>query len=249
MMKTLFFNISDMTKIYFAGPPPFCGEEYLELMEGRNVLVTFGEHRRSIFRDISIFKSAILDSGAYSVRTLGKPIKLGDYIQYLQIHGSEFAWYANLDVIGDVNETFSNFVEMRDCGLKPVPVFHGEEPFEILNLYREVSPIVALGSTPGWSKKTRHLWLDKIFNNYPHRYHLFRGTDPCILENYPFESTDSSTWARASSYGMIPFPKGKRLRMTGLSAFERSRIWVRYFELLEGEVTPSGKQANERTKG
>ena len=201
-------------------------------MRGRNILVSFCEHRRTIYKDLGIFQNVILDCGAYTAAMSGKPVTLEKYISYVQKYGDCFKWYSALDVIGDWETTLDNFIAMRDEGLEPVAVFHGEEPWELLELYREICPLVALGSTPSWSKKKRMLWLEEIVSRYPHRYHLFRGTDSEILNRFSFESTDSSTWARAASYGDIPFPKGSRTRISELSAYERARIWVRYFELL-----------------
>lgn len=219
-----------MTHIHFAGPPCFGGAEYLALMKGRRVLFSFGEHRRRIFEDTSIFAQTILDSGAYTAHRKGNEVELDSYMAWLQRHGTRYSWYAALDLIGDGARSKENWQIMRREGLNPVPVFHGGEPFELLDEYRAHCPLVALGSTPGWGIKKRLEWYEAVFSRHEHRYHLFRATDPRLLGRFPADSVDSSTWARASAMGEIPSECGGRQKARHLSPAKRSLHWVEHFE-------------------
>jgi len=221
-----------MTRIFFAGPPCFRGCEFLAMMKGMNVLATWGEHSRAIYRRPELFGSLALDSGAYGAYRSGRPLMLGKYIAYLQEHGNQYCWYATLDVIGDAKTTAANWREMLRAGLKPVPVFHGDEPFELLDEYRTHSSLVALGSTPGWRMAARLEWYEDIFARFPHRYHLFRATDPELLKRFDAESVDSSTWVRAAAMGYIPGRKPTRKRAPELTNSQRAALWINYYQNL-----------------
>ncbi|GAB4150564.1 MAG: hypothetical protein Kow00107_01060 [Planctomycetota bacterium] len=225
-----------MTLLYMAGPPPFKGEMYVKIMKGRNVLVTFGQHRRSVFRDLAPFASAILDCGAWSARRGGKPVSLESYMDFIERKGDEFGWYAALDVIGDPSASMRHFERMRRHGLAPVPVFHGREPWSLLEEYRSASPLVALGSCPRMGREERLNWFSECMGRHPGRYHLFRMTDGGPLKQLRPESADSATWAIAAAHGYAPDGFGGRTRRPDLTAFERSMLWLKKFDDLQGEL-------------
>ncbi len=225
-----------MTDIYFAGAPCFSGERYLKLMAGRNVLFSFGEHRRRVFARPEHFGRAILDSGAYSAFCGNRPVELRDYIAYLQYNKDRFWWYAALDVIGDGAQSAANWRTMRSEGLRPVPVFHSSEPFDLLSEYRAHTPLVALGCEPRLGFSGRMEFYEEVFGRYPHRYHLFRATDRRILARFDAESADSATWTRAAAMGAIPCADGIRARADHLSPEQRASLWIRHFTGLETEL-------------
>ncbi len=144
-----------MTLLYLAGPPPFETGKYRELMHGRRVLVAFGEHRRRAFADTDNFRGVVLDSGAWSAFQRGKPVDIDAYVRFCSEHGHRYDWYAAADVIGNPAAGMRNFERMLRAGLRPVPVFHGDDPWSLLGEFRTASSLVALGSSPGMAGEAR----------------------------------------------------------------------------------------------
>ncbi len=216
-------------RLYFAGPPCFAGRLFPLLMAGRRVLASFPNLGRSIYARREAFEGTALDCGAFS--TPGRPaVRPEDYFAHLERNGEDYDWYTSLDVIGDVRASLAFFREMLRRGLRPVPVFHSGEPWSVLEEYAALSPLVGLGSSPGEGRRKRRAWFEEVMARYPHRYHLFRATDPALVAGLAAESCDSSSWARAAAMGFAPGPGGRRVYAPRKSAFERAAAWVRYFE-------------------
>ncbi|MFA4986180.1 MAG: hypothetical protein WC712_06320 [Candidatus Brocadiia bacterium] len=197
-------------------------------MAGRRVLFSCGEHRRAAFAHPWPFAGAVLDSGAWSA-ACGRPRpSIDSYAEFLARSGHLFDWYASYDTIGDPIASTAAFRRLVAQGLSPVPVFHPGEPLSILDEYRACSPIVALGSNPRLSRAERVAQLEDVFTLKPHKYHLFRASDPLLLALHPF-SADSSTWARAASCGLVPGPGRSRVHCPDSTAALRARLWVEHF--------------------
>jgi hypothetical protein len=83
---------------------------------------------------------------------------------------------------------------------------------------------------------------------YPGEYHLFRMTDDRMLRKLRPRSADSATWAIAAAHGFAPDGCGGRRKRPDLSAFERARLWVEWFDRLQRELrTEEGRWILNRT--
>ena len=148
------------------------------------------------------------DSGAFSALSLGVPIDIYDYANWIKKWDKYFYKYPNLDVIGDPKKTLDNQHLLEAEGLKPMPVFHVNEPWEYLEHYLDKYDYVALGGIVPYSQRLSILipWLIKAFKMLPEgkKYHGFGVTGWKVLCSFPWDSVDSSSWAAGYRYGRIP---------------------------------------------
>jgi hypothetical protein len=152
--------------------------------------------------------SIMADSGAFSAMSLGVDISLEGYAQWVRRWGHLFDHYANLDVIGDAEATLANQKRLEDMGLRPMPVFHVNEPWEYLENYLESYDYVALGGLVPYKVNLGALmpWLIKAFKMLPKgkAYHGFGVTGWEILKSFPWASVDSTSWSVGYRYGRVP---------------------------------------------
>ena len=155
----------------------------------------------------SFSTSLMADSGAFSATTVGATISIHKYAAWIKTWGHLFDSYANLDVIGNAQATLDNQRRLEDMGLRPLPVFHVNEPWEYLEYYLEHYDYIALGGLVGIAhNKGMMPWLIKAFQmlSASQRYHGFGMTSWEMLSNLPWGSVDSSSWGSGYRYGRIP---------------------------------------------
>lgn len=184
-------------RIYLASPG---NQLHAEMMAGCHVLESFALHaqRAWMVRYRPTFTSMMLDSGAYSEMTTGKPVDLGAYVAFAHEHRAGYDEIVNLDVIsGDVAARVAaskrNLQTLRDAGLDPLPVFHQGEPWSVL---AELASCGRVGL--GFQRPIRNAeaWLDDCFGRLAAgvRVHGFAMANEKFTRRYPFYSVDSATW-------------------------------------------------------
>lgn len=174
-----------------------------------------------------------VDSGAFSAWSRGKEIDVDEYINYVNTNTNELTLFASVDNIpGELTRTptlkekqqspvlsWENYLYMRERVKdkdKLLPVFHIGEDFKYLNNICNVIldgnhiPYIALGGTVGIKdRKVKENWYKQCFRvikdskNPNVKVHAFGMTNLEILENYPFESADSTTWLMAAINGEL----------------------------------------------
>jgi len=150
------------------------------------------------------------DSGAVSVHSLGVNVTVHAYGEWLQKWGHIFTHYANLDVKGDVKEGLKNQRILEGMGLKPVPVFHGGEPWSVLRDFITDYPYVALGGMVGHTQSgSRSMWrylakAHQMAMGKPVVYHGFGMANWKVLKAFPWYSIDTSGWGSGFRYGTVP---------------------------------------------
>ena len=94
-----------------------------------NILVAFPYFSQNIYKflmdkDPSTFR-LIVDSGAFTAWNTGKHISMEDYCKFLKTIPSHWEYKAvQLDVYGNPEQTYTNYLRMLDAGYKDVmPVF------------------------------------------------------------------------------------------------------------------------------
>ena len=143
-----------------------------------------------------------LDSGAFSAMTLGKDINIGEYCEFITLTGVRK--YAVLDVIGDAQGTYENFLFMRsEYDLSPIPVFHmggTEDELKRLLAYGHV----ALGGLVKSSNIDNHVkkcWEIILKSPSPPKVHGFGLTNIGMMKKYPWHSVDSSSYTGCRRFG------------------------------------------------
>ena len=209
-------------RVYLSGPQGSWRPE----MEGHHLLVSFAEARQ-----IKLLAAGwdvpgwLVDSGAFTAWTKGRPIDLDAYIAFLVDLEAQAAagalvldGYLALDVIpGEpgrlptedearwaTGKSLENLAKMRAAGLSPIPIFHEGEPMDLLDAYvAEGHNVIALGATASRGKPELVDWLQPIFDRYPgQRFHGLAMTQRRVIEGFPFDSVDSTTWLNFCRFGL-----------------------------------------------
>ena len=161
-----------------------------------------------------MYTNLFLDSGAFSADKSGEPIILDDYIKYIHENKDSFTVYANLDVIGDWEQTWKNQKIMESEGLTPLPVHHLEDPMKCLDWCLEYNYFALGGIAGGASTKDRIRFFDKCWSiicdkdGFPQsKVHGFGMASPSLIKKYPWYSIDTSSWVAYGRYGIVIFPK------------------------------------------
>jgi hypothetical protein len=161
----------------------------------------------------------LLDSGAFSAKTQMKVLDIDDYIDYIKEHKDVFDKYFNLDVIGDGDKSYQNYLYMRMKGLRPIPVWHAETPVSFLKNYLmdcDYANIgIAIGAISSMSNERTIRSLDKIWQEHLTnkdgmpvcKIHGFGLTSILIMRRYPWYSVDSTSWVQFGRYGVILIPQ------------------------------------------
>ncbi len=173
-----------------------------------------------------------VDSGAFTAWTQGKQLDIDEYINYLNANTNELTLFASVDNIpgkfrrlATLKEkqqspilSWKNYMYMRERVVdkdKLLPVFHIGEDFKHLNnmcniiLDGKHIPYIALGGTVGLNATTKDNWYKQCFkiikqsNNPNVKVHAFGMTSTNILENFPFNSADSTSWLMTANNGNI----------------------------------------------
>lgn len=158
-----------------------------------------------------------LDSGAFSAYTLGVDLSVAEYCDYIQRNSDIIRREGNilmasvLDGIGDPLQTYRNQTEMELRGVRPLPCFHAGEDERYLEHYVRNYEYITLGGMVGSSTKQLRIWLDRMWDKYltdgsgrPRlKVHGFGITSIPLMEEYPWESCDSSSWLQSAAFGSI----------------------------------------------
>lgn len=147
----------------------------------------------------------ILDSGAFTFWRLGTPVDFGAYMDLCHRVAPIVDGYVAMDVIGDPDGTWLNYVAMREVGLSPIPVYHEGEPVEWLDRYvSEVrGGVIGLGGTVSRGRPELIDWLIPLFQRHPdQKFHGLGMTQERIIRWLPFYSVDSTSWLNFQRYGV-----------------------------------------------
>ena len=184
------------------------------------------------FLELMSNNKLFIDSGAYSAWSRNKPIDVDDYIKFINENTDKFTLFASVDDIpGELRrkptlweqrespaKSWHNYLYMREQVKdkdKLLPVFHIGEDFRHLQNMLDATfngehiPYIGLGGTVGLACTVKEDWYKQCFkiiqqsSNANVKVHAFGMTNLEILEKYPFESADSTTWLMAAINGEL----------------------------------------------
>ena len=210
-----------------------------EDLEPPSLLVSFVYRRGFIAgRDRWSFRSWVIDSGAYSAHTLGKPVDLAEFVDWCL---EEMAGDCppeeifGLDVIGDPEASLRNVEEMHRQGVPAIPTFHHGSPLEFLDEISSAYPKIALGGMVSLrGKGAKNAFFSRCFDRvWPKPIHGFGVTAREYLVRWPFHTVDSSSW----EIGPTAFGNWKTFgRMSTRGGDQNLRTEVDHFLALEREM-------------
>ena len=122
--------------------------------------------------------------------------------------------YVVLDVIGNPELSWRNWLRMKDEGLNPLPVIHAGTELDWVEKYLkyigEGDGFVRLGVSVKKNVVTSHYWLDVLANWLDRKVgldrvkmHGFAVTDLDLIKKYRFWSVDTASWAITQGFGKL----------------------------------------------
>lgn len=147
-------------------------------------------------------KKIMLDSGAFTAWNIGKELMVEEYIDYIKRkrdEGREFDEVIGLDRVGDPEYTLRNCRAMKKAlGHEVIPVFHIGEDLKWLKIYCKEFEKVGLSCRFGEPVKASYHFYEECFHAvWPHKYHSFGWTSEKMLESFPFQSADATSFLLA----------------------------------------------------
>ena len=190
-----------------------------------NILVSYPYAKPNVLQPLIDNKKDIrflLDSGAFTAWKKGDPIKLKDYLKFIEDLPVKPWKYFALDVIGESKKTKANYKEMLKDGYKPIPIFtRGEDPAMIEKFYK-TSEVVAIGGlvgtrrNRGFVKGIMEVVGDRKAHWLGFNYHPF-------LSHYKPFMCDSSSWLTSFRFAALKLydKKGKWLSIKKTDFIQR----------------------------
>lgn len=146
----------------------------------------------------------VLDSGAFTALSQGKPVDLTAFIEYAratQAADQRLRAVFALDVIGDPVATLRNTERMWDAGVQAIPCFHLGSDWRHLDELRRY-PRIAIGGAARRHPGVKAQFAREVFRRvWPRRIHGFGFGSRRLVLGFPWHSVDASSWSVAVRYG------------------------------------------------
>jgi|SRR5690625_2926499 len=164
------------------------------------------------------------DSGAFSAMSGGVPIDREEFHAWADRWRDALFWTAALDVIGDAEASYQNWIAARRDGLELVPTLHyGEGTASLDRFAEEGATLIGLGGmVPYSSEKDRLMrWCLQMHrharDHHPHvRFHGWGISHPFLVDNLPWWSTDSSGFSSCFRFGTLRLWDPRKGRFFGV---------------------------------
>lgn len=181
-------------------------------------------------------RKVFLDSGAFSMWSLGAKVDIAAYCDYIKRnddiirHDDDAILASVMDAIGDALGTYQNQLAMEAMGVRPLPCFHFGEDVRYLEHYVANYSYITLGGMVAQSTWQLKLWLDDIWEKYltdgsgrpKVKVHGFGLTTPELMRRYPWYSVDSSSWVQIARVGgMLLLPEARVINVSNQSPQRR----------------------------
>ena len=146
------------------------------------------------------FTDWCMDSGAFSAFNSGATIDLVEYAETCKrmlASDSQLTEVFALDVIGDWRASEKNTQKLWALGVPAIPVYHPEEPWDVLEGLASDYPKVGIGGVAtrlrGRAAKLR--FYEQVFARvWPKKLHGLGLNDEAIMMRLPFHSVDAPSW-------------------------------------------------------
>ena len=132
------------------------------------------------------------------------------YVDYIKANLGKYDWYATVDFAKNAADIFKCHKAIEAMGIKPVPVFHGDDSLDYIRRYHDElgHKLIAIGTCNGVPSNSKRLrqYLYGVFNltaKLGMDAHGLALTSPHQMLDWNFWSVDSSSWSRAAGYGTI----------------------------------------------
>lgn len=190
------YHLYYLDKMYIsAGNMDSKRTELISSLQGVYHLISFAYNDTYKFIQDKIPPShLIIDSGGFTINSLGINLDIDDYIRFLGEIKYKYAF--NFDIIRDAEQTYKNQKYMEGEGVDVIPVFHLGDSYKYLQNYiDEGYDYISLGGMVGKGDKVKRRFLNKCFTlgfkGKGIKFHgLGLGHNYC--KDYPLFSIDNS---------------------------------------------------------
>lgn len=198
----------------------------------------------------------LLDSGAFTAKTLGWEVDRDDLIAWYRAQAHLNPLLIGLDVIGDAPATRANCEAMRDAGLDVIPTVHlGADPRLIADYRAAGWDYLALGGLVNKNVPiaARAKWVrqcQRIADAYEVRLHGLGWTPKSsrtIDTVRRFTTVDSSSYSASTRWGDWPVFAG--IRLTSLNGREAAAEIARRHPNARGPILDVLRWSQGRGKG
>lgn len=220
-----------------------------------DVLLSYAYHKTT---DLAEVRDAIgpdarlmVDSGAFTAHSSGKPISLDAYTEFLETWAGVYDHAVTLDVIGDADGTTTNTRTLWDRGHRVLPVITVGTPFDTLKAYAaDGHTYVAAGGLVGMKRQVVRQYLAELqrqARDHGCRIHALGVGGARLITLTGVYSGDSSSAAQAPAWGAVAVWNGNilnQLRVSDRAKLSEHRDWlvgceVPFAEMLTGNVYKS----------
>lgn len=150
----------------------------------------------------------IVDSGAFTAWNTGRSINLDDYCRFLDSMDELQPFYAvQLDVFGDPEGTWKNYLTMKSRGYNVMPVFtRGDTLDRLEEMYSLTDYIMFGGITTGGKNINYVKWF--MEKNKGRKVHWLGFCNMDFVKFFKPFSIDSSSWASGARFGNLQVYSG-----------------------------------------
>ena len=219
----------------FAVNPNLYQLEMMADTKAQNVLVSYAYSKGA--EEIKHYPEfLILDSGAFSAWTLGKPMDIVAFADWalskqdvakkvvtvnLDVIPGEFGRSStHTERIAGMKQSIENADYLRSRGLEIMEVFHQDEPLIFLDTLLDRLPygqILGISPRNDMPVASKERWQSVILRHLVKRYgvknlpktHGLAVTAMRLMRGFPYYSVDSSTWAAPMRFGTFTNKWGK----------------------------------------
>lgn len=146
----------------------------------------------------------MVDSGAYSAKTLGVNLPIEEYIDFVKANIEYISVPIMMDAVLDPVSTRYNYELHKKSGIRFMSAFHRPEPWNFFDAFTEDSDYIGLAPMPKSTSNVKIEWFQKAqaraaerhkFSGRAPQYHLLGSTSEKVMMEMDAVSTDSSSWA------------------------------------------------------
>jgi hypothetical protein len=182
----------------------------------------------------------IVDSGAWSNFNGKANVTVESHTVWLRKHYQPGVRHVGLDVIGNMEATYKNWVAEVDSGLLVEPTLHyGADPKFVDKYLRKglVTDWINLGGMAHLQKHRAMLpklagWCGAVMRRLPPevKVHGLGATTPALCNVVPFDAVDSTYWLEVHKFNTIPL------------FVEGTKNWIRVMRSLRAKDWDSRKK-------
>lgn len=155
----------------------------------------------------------MMDSGAYSAKTQGKPIPHEEYLEFVAKNLDYISVPVMMDTVLDPEQTEKDYKIAAASGIKFMYAFHRPEPWPYLERHLPHVPYVGLAPMPKSAPSVKIDWFSKCLHkagmrhheqphvnpggrfNYQSSFHLLGSAAERVISKIEAVSADSSSWS------------------------------------------------------